>query len=185
MLLDEPFASIDGALRQRLRAEMRRMLKMRSTPSILVTHDPNEAIEVGDRIAVMRNGRIVETASPEVLYLAPKTVAGAAIFPGSQTLACHAADGGVGTAFGVIAPIRRPADAAHVVIHDGGVHAAAEKDSPFLVIDCRFAGPHWLATLANPAQQGAQIKGCSAAALEIGAAASVRIDPALTRVLAS
>lgn len=185
MLLDEPFASIDSALRQRLRAEMRRLLKLRSTPSILVTHDPNEAIEVGDRIAVMRNGRIVETASPETLYASPKTVAGAAIFPGSQSLACRPVDGGVETAFGVIAPIRRPADAAHAVIHEGGVRASAAMDGAFEVIDCRFAGPHWLATLTCPVQPGAQLRGFAAAALETGSAASVSFDPSFVRVLAS
>ncbi|MEZ5915616.1 MAG: ABC transporter ATP-binding protein [Parvularculaceae bacterium] len=80
MLLDEPFASIDVALRRRLRAEMRRILKARSTTTVLVTHDPADAVEIGDRIAVMRAGRIVETGSPEQLYAAPKTVAAASVY---------------------------------------------------------------------------------------------------------
>jgi iron(III) transport system ATP-binding protein len=185
MLLDEPFASIDSALRQRLRAEMRRLLKARSTPSILVTHDPNEAIEVGDRIAVMRNGRIVETASPEALYHAPKTLAGAAIFPGSQMLPCRAVEDGVETAFGVIAPVRRAADVKYAVIHEGGVRASTDPDSACRVINCRFAGPHWLTTVAIPSDPTAQIKAFSPVAVEIGAAASASFDPALVRVLAS
>ncbi len=97
MLLDEPFASIDIALRQRLRSEMRRMLKGRSTPTILVTHDAAEAIEVGDRIAIMRDGRIVETADPHTLFHTPGTVAGASIFPGSQIFDCKPSEHGVTT----------------------------------------------------------------------------------------
>lgn len=185
MLLDEPFASIDVALRQRLRSDMRRLLKTRSTPTILVTHDPSEAVEIGDRIAVMRSGRIIETGSPERLYSAPKTVAGGSIFPGSQTLACRPIDGGLETAFGRIEPMRRPADAAFIVIHEGGATASADPSGPARVLDCRFAGPEWSVTLGRPDQGDAILKAVSEGAIEPGSGARVAFDPERLRVLAA
>lgn len=177
MLLDEPFASIDVALRQRLRGDMRRLLKERGTPTILVTHDPAEAIEIGDKIAVMRAGRIIETAEPATLFHAPRTAEGAAIFPGSQILACRPVEGGVETAFGPIA-IARAADATHVVIHEGGAVAAPGGDLP--VVDCRFAPPRFIAMLAD--ERGA-IRAVSREAMAAGERARVSFDAALIRAL--
>lgn len=185
MLLDEPFASIDVALRQKLRAEMRRLLKARSTPTILVTHDPSEAIELGDKIAVMRNGRIIETASPERLFRAPQTVSAATIFPGCQALACKPVENGVQTAFAVVGGVARPADAAFVVIHDGGVAVRPAGAGDNRVIDCRFSGPDWLISVANPAAPGIVLKAKSAHPLTIGDAAEITISSAFTRILAS
>ncbi|MEK7264825.1 MAG: ABC transporter ATP-binding protein [Pseudomonadota bacterium] len=185
MLLDEPFASIDVTLRQKLRAEMRRLLKARSTPTILVTHDPSEAIELGDKIAVMKNGRIIEIAPAERLFKAPKTVSAATIFPGSQWLACSPVEHGVETAFGKIAGVVRPVDAAFVVIHDGGVSAAAAKDGPVRVIDCRFSGPDWLISLSTPAAPGVVLKARGEAPIETGAAAAIAVLPGFVRIIAA
>lgn len=184
MLLDEPFASIDVALSRRLRSDLRRMLKTRSTPAILVTHDPIEAIEIGDRIAVMSGGRIIETATPETLFRAPSTVAGASVFPGSQSLDCCPMKNGVDTAFGPIAPLHRPEDAAFVVIHDGGAIAVENAAGAYRVIDCRFAGPDWLATVAAD-KKSAILKATSRHPIAVGKAASISFDPARARALAS
>ncbi len=179
MLLDEPFASIDVALRQRLRGDMRRMLKSRGTPTILVTHDPTEAIELGDRIAIMGQGRILETAAPEALFHAPQTAAGALIFPGSQSLSCRPVDGGVETAFGTIT-IKRPADAALVVIQEGGIRVARGGDFP--VIDCRFVGPTWIAALGD--ERGV-VRALCDEPMPIGARGALSFDPKFVRAFAS
>lgn len=185
MLLDEPFASIDVALRHRLRAEMRRLLKARSTPTILVTHDPSEAIELGDRIAVMRNGRIIEAATPERLFRSPQTVNGASIFPGSQALACAPVENGIRTAFASINGVARPASAAFVVIHEGGVFARPAAAAENRVVDCRFEGPDWLVSVANPASDRVVLRAKSDGPIEIGSAAEIRIDPAFIRIIGS
>ena len=185
MLLDEPFASIDVALRQRLRGDMRRLLKSRSTPTILVTHDPAEAIELGDRIAIMEKGRIIETASPETLFRAPKTIAGATLFPASQALACRPIDGGVETAFGEVKPLARPADAAFIVIHEGGISARESSGGRFRAIDCRFEGPGWLATVSPEGRPDLAVRAASITPIAIGNAVAISIDPAKTRALAS
>ncbi len=184
MLLDEPFASIDAVLRQRLRSEMRLLLKARSTPTILVTHDPDEAVELGDRVAIMSAGRIIETAAPEKLFHSPKTVEGARLFAGSQVLACEPVEAGVATAFGAIAPLDRPKDASRVVLHDGAVEAVASPSGAYRVVDCRFGGPHFVVTIAAENRPDQAIRAVCQTALPISAPVAIRIDPAKARPLA-
>jgi hypothetical protein len=133
----------------------------------------------------MKTGRIIETATPERLFKSPKTVSGATIFPGSQAIACKPAADGVETAFGNIAGIVRPADAAFVVIHEGGVAAVPSNGGAIRVVDCRFAGPDWLVSLASPATPGKVLKARSAAPMESGTAAEIAVSPAFVRILAA
>jgi ABC-type Fe3+/spermidine/putrescine transport system ATPase subunit len=62
LMLDEPVGALDRQLRQRLVADIRRLLKEQHTPGLYVTHDHEEAAAVSDRVALMREGRIVQTA---------------------------------------------------------------------------------------------------------------------------
>lgn len=73
ILLDEPFSNLDAAMRGELRAEVRRILKEANMSALLVTHDQKEAFSVGDRIAVMRDGRIEQIAAAYELYSRPRT----------------------------------------------------------------------------------------------------------------
>ena len=68
VLLDEPFAALDLAAGEQLRHQLRRILKTLGVPAILVTHDPQEALALGDRMLLMAEGRIVRDGTPaEVL----------------------------------------------------------------------------------------------------------------------
>ena len=71
MLLDEPFASLDPNLRTRLRADIVDILRTTRTPALFVTHDQTEALTVGDRVAVMRAGRIEQLGSPDDVFHRP------------------------------------------------------------------------------------------------------------------
>jgi len=86
LLMDEPFASVDIVLRRRLRRDCRMLLKERGATTILVTHDPAEALDIGDRIAVMEAGRIVQFGSPEELHEAPRAASIGAMFSGAQVV---------------------------------------------------------------------------------------------------
>jgi multiple sugar transport system ATP-binding protein len=70
-LLDEPLASLDAALRRQLRHEIRRLHERLAAPMILVTHDAGEALALGQRIAVLRHGRLQQAADPQTLYQRP------------------------------------------------------------------------------------------------------------------
>lgn len=71
ILLDEPFSNLDAELRRSMRAEVRRLLSETETAAILVTHDQEEALSFADRVAIMRNGRIEQSGSPEEVYCRP------------------------------------------------------------------------------------------------------------------
>lgn len=73
ILLDEPFSNLDAALRVRLRTEVRAILQQAGATTIFVTHDQAEALSLADRVAVMEGGRVIQVASPEVLYRLPAT----------------------------------------------------------------------------------------------------------------
>jgi iron(III) transport system ATP-binding protein len=71
LLLDEPLSSLDAALRQSMREEVRRICKHSELTAIYVTHDQKEALAIADRIAVMRQGRILQVGSPGEVYRRP------------------------------------------------------------------------------------------------------------------
>lgn len=71
LLMDEPFASLDLRLRRSLAHELRALLKSLSITALIVTHDPEEAFALADRAGVMREGRLLQWASPYDLYHQP------------------------------------------------------------------------------------------------------------------
>jgi iron(III) transport system ATP-binding protein len=100
VLLDEPFASLDAQLRSTVRADVREILRSAGTTALLVTHDQDEALSVADFVAVIRDGRIAQFATPQELYARPVD-ADLARFVGAANLVEGVLDGGVvETAFG-------------------------------------------------------------------------------------
>lgn len=71
VLLDEPFSALDAALRQDVRQTVAAVLKQTGATAILVTHDQAEALSMGDHVAVLRDGHIVQHAEPTTLYHRP------------------------------------------------------------------------------------------------------------------
>jgi len=71
LLMDEPFSNLDQGLREKVRAQTVAILRQLHTTAIIVTHDPQEALAVGDRIVLMRQGRIEQCATPFEIYDAP------------------------------------------------------------------------------------------------------------------
>ncbi|MBU8811671.1 ABC transporter ATP-binding protein [Mycolicibacterium goodii] len=70
-LLDEPLSHLDAKLRASMRAELKQLGAMSNTTTIYVTHDYQEALALGDRIAVMRDGRLVQIGTPEEIWRRP------------------------------------------------------------------------------------------------------------------
>ncbi len=150
LLLDEPFSSIDTALRYRLREDLRRILKAQNVSVVLVTHDPEEALALGDRVALMRRGQIVEVASPETLFHSPQSPEGATIFPGSQVVEGAIEGGILKTAFGAFPAEHLSPGPGLAVIRLGATEVEFVETEGFEVVDLRFSGPHWTACLAGP-----------------------------------
>jgi multiple sugar transport system ATP-binding protein len=73
-LFDEPLSNLDAKLRHQMRSEIRRIHREYETTSVYVTHDQLEAMTLGDRIVVIRNGRIEQQGSPMDIYLKPGNI---------------------------------------------------------------------------------------------------------------
>ena len=71
LLLDEPMSNLDAEIRAHLRGELRQVQKSLGQTVLYVTHDQAEALSMSDRIAVMRDGEIVQVASPDDVYHRP------------------------------------------------------------------------------------------------------------------
>ncbi|QGX96114.1 ABC transporter ATP-binding protein [Haloplanus rallus] len=73
LLLDEPFANLDIRLRERMREEVRRIIKETNVTAVSVTHDQEEALSISDRVAVMNDGQIEQVGRPESVFEHPKS----------------------------------------------------------------------------------------------------------------
>jgi iron(III) transport system ATP-binding protein len=71
LLLDEPLSNLDAKLRLRLRDDLRRILKQTGMTALYVTHDQAEAVVLGDRIGVMRDGKLLQMGTPDEIYNRP------------------------------------------------------------------------------------------------------------------
>jgi iron(III) transport system ATP-binding protein len=94
LLLDEPFSNLDAALRAQVRSDVHRVLAEAEVTAVFVTHDQEEAFVLGDEVAVMHRGRIVQRATPAELYRHPAD-AWVARFVGDANLVAGTADGDI------------------------------------------------------------------------------------------
>ena len=163
VLLDEPFAALDAHLRASVRADVLRLLREAGTTAVLVTHDQDEALSTADRVAVLRDGRIAQCASPQDLYLRPAD-ADLARFIGDANLVDGVLDGtAVHTILG-----RLPVEASEAPCPPPGpvtvlirpeqveLHAADATGAASLagrVISCGYHG-HDAVMLVRPEQDG-------------------------------
>lgn len=104
LLLDEPFASLDQHLRERLREEVRDIQQKAGITMIFVTHGQDEALAIADRVAVMRNGKLEQMSRPDMLYRRPQTefVAG---FVGQMNLMAGEVRSNIMNAAGINLPV--------------------------------------------------------------------------------
>ncbi len=73
LLLDEPLSNLDPALRERTRRELQRLIRRTGITTVFVTHEQEEAFELGDRVALLHLGRLEQVGTPEALYERPST----------------------------------------------------------------------------------------------------------------
>ena len=100
VLMDEPFSGLDTSLRDEVRGTTLKRLREAAAAVVMVTHDPDEAMRVGDRIAVMRAGRIIQIGSPQQIYRTPADREIAAMFGGANVFHARVTNGWVASPFG-------------------------------------------------------------------------------------
>ena len=109
LLLDEPFSNLDTSLRVQVRTEVHHLLADVGVTTVFVTHDQDEAFVLGDEVAVMSEGQIVQQAAPAELYESPATPWVAGFVGDANLLAGRASGRSVATPVGGVA-LRAPVD---------------------------------------------------------------------------
>ena len=105
VLLDEPFASLDAAMRSSVRGDVLGVLRQAGTTSVLVTHDQDEALSMADQVAVLRQGVIAQLDTPAALYGRPGDVELAQFLGESNVLEGEVENGTARTALGALAVV--------------------------------------------------------------------------------
>ncbi len=149
MLLDEAFSNLDTHLRDELRTLVLALLRETGTPTVLVTHDPDEAARAADSMHVMRKGRIVQSGTPAEVYARPCDLFVCSFFGQASRFKGWAVGGVVSTPFG---PISRPdlvdGTAVDVVVRPDAVRLGLGTDEVRArVAAVRDVGPQRLAHL--------------------------------------
>ena len=131
-LMDEPLSNLDAKLRIQMRAEITRIQRRLHTTTVYVTHDQTEAMTLGDRLAVMRDGVIQQLGTPADLYERPENlfVAGFIGAPAMNFLIGEIADGLLTSPLGTVALSEAdPADAGSRARHSGRVVVGVRPES--------------------------------------------------------
>jgi iron(III) transport system ATP-binding protein len=102
-LMDEPFSGLDVQLRDAMQEETLSLLRETRATSLIVTHHPEEAMRLGDRIAVMSQGRLVQLGAAEELYHRPAELFVARLFSEINEVRCKVVKGRIETPVGSIA----------------------------------------------------------------------------------
>jgi iron(III) transport system ATP-binding protein len=174
VLLDEPFSSLDASLRAGLRREVELILRDAEATALLVTHDQEEALSLADRLAVMREGRIVQVGAPEEVYVRPAS-RWAAQFVGEVNVLSGVAHGsGVETELGVF-DLRAPASGSvHVAVRPEQLELRADHDGNAEVVAREFRGHDVLYRLRHEAGRVVLVQLPSLELHEVGARVFVR-----------
>ena len=183
VLLDEPFASLDAGLREETGRAVSRVLRAAGATAVLVTHDQAEALSLADQVAVMRDGRLVQTGPPGEVYTAPRDPA-VAQFVGAAVVLPATVEGelarcalgtvpvAAGSAQGQVRLLLRPEQ---LVLDEPGAGGARA-----LVVDVSYYGHDAAIRLdLQPSGQRVLARTIGSRAPEPGSEVSVRVcDPA-------
>ena len=149
LLLDEPFASLDQHLRERLREEVRDIQQRLKITTLFVTHGQDEALSMADRIVVMRDGRTEQIDRPDVVYREPQTpfVAG---FIGTMNLVEGEVSNGVFSHAGLSVPLPISDGPAMLAVRPEALTLEAAESGHAQVHRVTDFGTHGLVDLALP-----------------------------------
>ena len=147
ILLDEPFTSLDAHMARELRDEVVALLRKTETTAIIVTHDQEEALSVCDVVSVLENGKVIQSATPQEIYLNPvsQTVANSVGDP--NILKGFSVDGRVETSLGTF--VSAYDGALDVSIRPECIELSLDSDGSYVVKECTFYGHDQVISFQN------------------------------------
>ncbi|MEX2204252.1 MAG: ABC transporter ATP-binding protein [Actinomycetota bacterium] len=176
LLLDEPFSNLDAQLRAEVRSEVRRVLRSTGTTAVFVTHDQEEALSIGDRLAVMIAGRIRRLGTPYEVYADPVDSVVARLLGQTNLLPAQITRGTAMTALGELHVSDAPDGAAEVLVPPESLRALPDPAGQARIVDIEFYGHDQLlrCTLGEGAELDVRLMG-SHPELEVGAAVRLEV----------
>lgn len=188
VLMDEPFAALDASLREELRGEVREILHRAGATTILVTHDQEEALSLGDALAVMADGRILQTGRPADVYTHPDSLEVARILGGGAVLECAVAGGRLESALGSVGT-DAPDGPGHVVVRPEDLRLAAIDDMARAlpgavgrVVDERFFGHDLLQKIRLATGEELEVRVLARDRRSVGSDVAVTLAGRISRV---
>ena len=147
ILLDEPFTSLDAHMARDLREEVVSLLRQTETTAIIVTHDQEEALSVCDVVSVLENGSVIQSATPQEIYLNPisQTVANSVGDP--NILKGFSVDGRVETSLGTFVSAYN--GALDVSIRPECIELIIDSEGSYVVQECTFYGHDQVVSFKN------------------------------------
>ena len=184
LLLDEPLSNLDASLRERMRAELRDLQQRLGTTAIYVTHDQEEAMSLSDRVALMRDGEVVELATPQDLYLRPTHAFTARFLGLAELLPCtvHGPEAGFVRVDTPLGPLLASGDPAGTLLLIRPEHVrldappGAPNQVPGTITRTAFAGRHVDYTV-DVAGHSIPMQAPSSTVHAVGAAVTVTLPP--------
>lgn len=150
ILLDEPFSNLDAGLRTQIRAEVRQILREAHATVIFVTHDQEEALSLADEVAVMIDGRIVQTDSPYKLYRRPINKEVATFLGNANFLPGQAGGGQVECELGRLPTLGLAAGAVEVMLRPEDLLLTAGESGAAEIVEREYFGHDQLLKLRLP-----------------------------------
>jgi len=144
LLMDEPFSNLDEILKVKVRHEIKSILKKSGMTTIMVTHDSQDAFSLADRIAIMKNGELIQIDAPKTLFDQPKNPYVARFFGEISMLSGTKCEQGIATKFGVI-PISTHYDISKIGIRPNAM-LINMKEKGFLsgkIADIQYLGEYF------------------------------------------
>jgi iron(III) transport system ATP-binding protein len=154
LLLDEPFSGLDSRLKDSVRAETLAILRQSRATAIVVTHDAEEAMRMADRIALLRDGELVQVGTAEQLYSKPASLFAAGFFSELDLFEALAMDGSAQTPLGAFPAPFSNGTPVTVAVRLGDIELTDREDAvPARVLSRRFLGESELIQLAVPGHE--------------------------------
>lgn len=180
VLLDEPFSGLDGDLRAEVSRTVLAALRDSGAAVLIVTHDPEDAMRMADQLALMADGRVLQTGTPAHCYLEPVSLQAARLLGETNIVRAEVRNGVAHTAFGAV-PVSHPGENAQLrlMIRPEGLRLDPAGRQVELV-EVHFAGPYW-ELLVQAGGERATVRHSGGIPPAPGRV-SVAIDPARTRL---
>jgi iron(III) transport system ATP-binding protein len=139
LLMDEPFSNLDRGLRDRVRDETLSLVRHLGMTAVVVTHDPEEALAIGDMVVLMQDGRVVEAGTGEAIYARPATAYAASFFSRMNQIPARQTEAGVDTPFGRLPSTLKSGAAPKALLRPTSIHIA-DRGVPAQVVNRTLLG---------------------------------------------